>query len=89
MGVPSTWPAANIHQPTLQPGSEQPRPLGHSLCRAEHKSLQPTGYYCCKPATATEIALQEETLSHYLTGERRSRNPSLTKPSRQIQRLTH
>lgn len=42
-----------------------------------------------QPATDTEAALREETLSHYSTEERRSRNPSFTKPSRQIQRLTH
>lgn len=87
-GPPGPWGEAALRQLALWPGSEQHRPLGSSLRRAEHKSLPPTGY-CYQPATATETALQEETLSHYLTGERRSRNPSLTKPSRQIQRLTH
>lgn len=42
-----------------------------------------------QPATDTAAALREETPSHYVTEERRSRNPSFTKPSRQIQRLTH
>lgn len=55
--------------------------LSTNPCRQQVSAYQ--------PATDTAAALREETPSHYVTEERRSRNPSFTKPSRQIQRLTH
>lgn len=84
---PGTWGRGSAPAAGLTAWLGHHGPLASSLRRATE--LPPTGYRCQAAAAATEPALQEETRSHYLTAARRSRNPSLTKPSRQIQRLTH